>query len=46
MNKDKLSGVLTRRKLMHRLVWELKFGGVKKLSKKFEKVLLKKRKSK
>ena len=44
ISKDKLSGVLTRRKLMHRLVWELKFGGVKKLGKKFEKVLKKRKK--
>ncbi len=43
MNKGKLSGVITRRKLMHRLVWELKFGGSKKLGKKFEKVLLRKK---
>jgi Zn-dependent protease len=46
MNKGKLSGMITRKKLMHRLVWELKFGGAKKLGKKFEKVLKKKRKSK
>ena len=44
MNKDKLSGLLTRKKLMHRLVWELKFGGAKKLGNKFHKILLKKKK--
>jgi Zn-dependent protease/predicted transcriptional regulator len=44
MNKDKLSGLLTRKKLMHRLTWELKFGGAKRLGKKFHKILLKKKK--
>jgi Zn-dependent protease/predicted transcriptional regulator len=44
MTKNKLSGLLTRKKLMHRLVWELKFGGSKRLGRKFEKVLLKKKK--
>jgi Zn-dependent protease len=44
MNKSKLSGIITRKKIMHRLVWELKFGGSNRLGKKFHKILLKKKK--
>ena len=34
MNKSKLEGFLTRRSLMHRLVWELKYGNLVKVKKK------------
>ena len=37
MNKKKLAGFITRRSLMHRLVWELKYGSLVKKSKKVKK---------
>jgi Zn-dependent protease/predicted transcriptional regulator len=41
LDNGKLIGIVTRNKIMHRLVWELKFNGSRKLGKRVEKAVKK-----